>query len=201
MDGSRGGVFFVRLLNMEDMPKWTMHTLAAHEGVLGHHFQLAIAMELEGVPTFRKVLPFTAFAEGWALYTERLSDELGLYPEDVDRLGMLSFDAWRAARLVVDTGIHSQGWTREQAESYMQEQTPLATNNIANEVDRYISWPGQALAYKTGQLHIWDLRHKAEEQLGDDFDLSAFHDVVLGGGAVSLPVLTRRVDAWLAEQG
>ncbi len=200
-DGSRPGTYYVNTYAPQTRPRHEARVLAYHEAIPGHHLQIAIAQELPDMPAFRRHMGMTAFVEGWALYTERLSDELGLYPEDVDRLGMLSFDAWRAARLVVDTGIHSQGWTREQAESYMQEQTPLATNNIANEVDRYISWPGQALAYKTGQLHIWDLRRKAEEQLGDDFNLSTFHDVVLGGGAVSLPVLTRRVDAWLAEQG
>lgn len=199
-DGSRPGTYYVNTYAPETRPRHEARVLAYHESIPGHHLQIAIAQELPGLPAFRRYGGQTAFVEGWGLYSERLADELGLYPSDVDRLGMLSFDAWRAARLVVDTGIHSKGWTREQAEQYMRDNTPLATNNIANEVDRYISWPGQALAYKTGQLHILEQRHRAEAELGDAFDLSAFHDVVLGGGAVSLPELTRRVDAWLAAQ-
>ena len=152
------------------------------------------------MPAFRKHGGFTAFVEGWALYTERLSDELGLYPSDVDRLGMLSFDAWRAGRLVVDTGLHHHGWSRAEAEAYLLENTPLASNNIANEVDRYITWPGQAVAYKTGQMVMWRLRRHAESELGEAFSLPEFHDVVLGAGAVPLPVLERRVDAWIAER-
>ena len=139
----------------------------------------------------------TAFVEGWALYSERLADELGLYPTDVDRLGMLSFDAWRAARLVVDTGVHHMGWTRADAEDWMRKNTPLADNNIVNEVDRYVSWPGQAVAYKTGQIEILALRAEAEQRLGAAFDRAAFHDVVLGAGAVPLPVLRTRVETWV----
>jgi uncharacterized protein (DUF885 family) len=152
------------------------------------------------MPGFRRFGGTTAFVEGWALYTERLADELGLYSGDLDRLGMLSFDAWRAARLVVDTGIHHKGWTRAQAEAYMRENTPLALNNIENEVDRYVGWPGQAVAYKTGQLEILRIRQEAEAALGDAFELADFHDVVLGAGAIPLPVLERRVRAWVAEQ-
>ena len=142
----------------------------------------------------------TAFVEGWALYTERLADEMGLYSGDTDRLGMLSFDAWRAARLVVDTGIHHKGWSREQAERFLLDNTPLAANNITNEVDRYITTPGQALSYKTGQIVMWELRRHAEAELGDDFDIKAFHDVVLSAGAVSLPLLEERVHAWVRSR-
>jgi uncharacterized protein (DUF885 family) len=197
-DGSRPGIYYVNTLDPETRPRHEAAVLAYHESIPGHHLQIAVASEIEDLPAFRRHMGMTAFVEGWALYTERLADELGLYATDVDRLGMLSFDAWRAARLVVDTGLHHKGWTRDQAEAWMLENTPLAPNNIENEVDRYISWPGQALAYKTGQMHIWALRRRAEAELGDRFDLRGFHDVVLGGGAVTLPELTRRVDAWIA---
>jgi uncharacterized protein (DUF885 family) len=147
---------------------------------------------------FRKLEGSTAFVEGWALYTERLADEMGLYSSDLDRLGKLSYDAWRASRLVVDTGLHSHGWTRAQAEAFMRAHTALTDVNISNEVDRYIGWPGQALAYKIGQLEILKLRAEAEAALGARFDLKAFHATVLGGGAVTLPVLAARVHAWVA---
>lgn len=181
-------------------PRHEAEVLAYHESIPGHHLQIAIAQELPELPAFRRHEGMTAFVEGWALYAERLSDEMGLYTSDTDRLGMLSFDAWRASRLVVDTGVHAKGWSREQAAAFMVENTPLAENNIRNEVDRYISWPGQALAYKTGQIEIWRLRRDAEARLGERFDIKAFHDVVLGGGAVSLPVLGERVEAWVAAQ-
>jgi uncharacterized protein (DUF885 family) len=156
------------------------------------------ALELGALPAFRKLDGSTAFVEGWALYTETLADELGLYTSDLDRLGRASFDAWRASRLVVDTGLHALGWTRAQAESYMREHTALAEANISNEVDRYIGWPGQALAYKLGELEIRRLRARAEEKLGARFDVRAFHGVVLGAGAVTLPILGERVEAWIA---
>jgi uncharacterized protein (DUF885 family) len=146
---------------------------------------------------FRRHFEPTVFIEGWALYTERLADEMGLYSGDLDRLGMLAFDAWRASRLVVDTGIHDLGWSRAQAEAFMQQNTPLAENNIRNEVDRYIHWPGQALGYKTGQLEIRALREEARAALGERFDLAGFHDAVLGRGAVTLPVLRAQVRAWI----
>ena len=141
----------------------------------------------------------TAFIEGWGLYSERLANEMGLYAGDVDRIGMLSYDAWRACRLVVDTGLHSMGWTRNQAIDYMRENTVLAENNIVNEVDRYITWPGQALAYKCGQIEILALRDEAKRRLGARFDIKQFHDVVLRNGAVALPVLRQQVEAWIAE--
>jgi len=153
-------------------------------------------MELPEVPAFRRMGSVTAYVEGWALYTERLADEMGLYSSDFDRLGMLSFDAWRASRLVVDTGIHAFGWSRERAIDYMVANTPLAENNIDNEVDRYISWPGQALSYKIGQLAMWRLRREAETAMGDRFDIKAFHDVVLGLGPVPLGFLESEVRRW-----
>jgi uncharacterized protein (DUF885 family) len=170
--------------------------LAYHEAIPGHHLQIALAHELDATPNFRRVLHMTAFVEGWALYSERLSDEMGLYTGDLDRLGMLSFDSWRAARLVVDTGIHAMGWSRQRAIDFMAENTPLALNNIENEVDRYITTPGQALAYKTGQLEILRMREEAKAALGEAFDIKDFHRVVLGGGAVSLPVLEAQIQAW-----
>jgi uncharacterized protein (DUF885 family) len=161
--------------------------------------QIAIAQELEGLPAFRRHLGVTAFAEGWGLYTERLADEMGLYTSDLDRMGVLSYDAWRACRLVVDTGMHAKGWTRQRAIDFMLANTALAENNIVNEVDRYIAWPGQALAYKVGQLEIRRLRAEAQRQLGPRFDLRAFHDVVLGGGAVSLETLRRLVEGYITR--
>src|SRR5690606_17902756 len=160
----------------------------------GHHLQIGIARELGEVPAFRKFASFSAFVEGWALYGERLADELGLYEGALDRLGMLSFDAWRASRLVVDTGVHALGWRRQRAIDFMLAHTALAPGNIDNEVDRYIAWPGQALAYKVGQRELLALRELAQTRLGPRFDLRAFHDAVLGGGAVSLPVLRQQVN-------
>jgi uncharacterized protein (DUF885 family) len=151
-------------------------------------------------PAFQRMLGSTAFSEGWGLYTERLSDEMGLYSGDLDHFGILSFDAWRAGRLVVDTGMHALGWSRDQAIAYLREHTALGWNNIDNEVDRYIVWPGQALAYKIGQLEILRLRADARERLGSRFDIKGFHDAVLGSGAVSLTTLGQIVDAWVAEQ-
>ena len=142
----------------------------------------------------------TVFVEGWGLYTERLAEEMGLYRDDLDRMGMLSFDAWRASRLVVDTGLHAKGWGRTQAKTFMLEHTALAPNNIDNEVDRYITTPGQALAYKTGQLELWRLRERAEAALGKRFDIRGFHGAVLGGGAVNLAALEQRVERWIAEK-
>jgi uncharacterized protein (DUF885 family) len=183
----------------ETRPRYEAEALAFHESVPGHHLQISIAQELTGIPEFRKHQGVTAYVEGWALYTEHLADEMGLYSSDVDRMGMLSFDAWRACRLVVDTGIHAMGWSRQQAIDYMTENSLLAENNIANEVDRYISWPGQALAYKLGQREILSLRDEAKRKLGARFDIKAFHDAVLENGAVALPVLREQVEAYIAQ--
>jgi uncharacterized protein (DUF885 family) len=199
-DGSREGIYFINTYAPETRPRFDAEVLAFHESVPGHHTQIAIAQELTGVPEFRRHTGSTAYVEGWALYTERLADEMGLYSSDLDRIGMLSFDAWRASRLVVDTGIHTMGWTREQAEAYMLENTVLAENNIETEVDRYIGWPGQALAYKLGQREVRGLRAEAERALGPAFDIKGFHDAVLESGAVSLAVLREVVTRWMAAR-
>jgi len=198
-DGSKPGEYYVNTYKPETRPRFEMEALTWHESIPGHHLQIAIAQELGALPAFRKLDGSTAYVEGWALYTERLAEEMGLYTGDLDRLGKLSFDAWRGARLVVDTGIHSLGWTRAQAEAFMREHTALTEINISNEVDRYIGWPAQALAYKVGQLEILRLRAHAEGVLGATFEIEAFHRVVLGSGAVTLPVLADLVEAWIAS--
>ncbi len=200
-DGTRPGTYFVNTYEPTTRPRHEAEVLAFHESIPGHHLQIAIAQELGDLPAFRRNTGSTAYVEGWALYTERLADEMGLYSGDVDRMGMLSFDAWRAARLVVDTGLHHHGWSRQEAIDFLVQNTPLPLNNIDNEVDRYITNPGQALAYKTGQLEILDLRAEAEAALGDAFDLRAFHDALLGGGAVTLGVLRERIEGWIAAGG
>jgi uncharacterized protein (DUF885 family) len=192
-DGSRPGTYFINTYAPETRPRYEAEALAFHEAVPGHHTQIAIAQELTGIPEFRKHTGPTAYIEGWALYTERLCDEMGLYTADLDRIGMLSFDSWRACRLVVDTGLHAMGWSRMRAIEYMLANSSLAANNIENEVDRYISWPGQATAYKTGQLEILRLRAAARDRLGTAFDIKAFHDAVLGSGAVGLTTLAELV--------
>jgi uncharacterized protein (DUF885 family) len=196
-DGSKPGEYFVNTLKPETRPRFELEALTWHESIPGHHLQIALSQELGELPIFRKLEGSTAFVEGWALYTERLAEEMGLYTADLDRLGKLSYDAWRGSRLVVDTGIHALGWTRAQAEAFMREHTALTEVNISNEVDRYIGWPGQALAYKVGQLEILKLRREAEDALGTRFDVKTFHAVVLGAGAVTLPVLDARVRAWI----
>jgi uncharacterized protein (DUF885 family) len=198
IDGSRPGRYYINLHAPETRPRYEAEALAFHEAVPGHHLQIAVAQELDGLPTFQRMLGSTAYAEGWGLYTERLSDEMGLYSSDMDRFGILSYDAWRAGRLVVDTGMHALGWTRQQAIDFLKAHSALAENNIVNEVDRYIVWPGQALAYKIGQLEILRLRTESKDRLGAAFDIKAFHDIVLGAGAVSLPALRGRVEEWLA---
>jgi uncharacterized protein (DUF885 family) len=199
-DGSRPGRYYVNTLHPETRPRYEAEALAFHESVPGHHLQVAIATELPDMPAFRRLAGSTAFIEGWGLYTERLSDEMGLYSGDLDRIGIRSFDGWRASRLVVDTGMHALGWTRRQAIEFMLEHTALAPNNIANEVDRYISGPGQALAYKLGQLELLELRERAREALGPRFDIRRFHDVVLGEGALALRPLAGVVDRWLSSE-
>jgi uncharacterized protein (DUF885 family) len=196
-DGSRPGQYYVNTFAPETRPRYEAETLAFHESVPGHHLQLAIMQELDTLPAFRRFHGTTAYIEGWGLYTERLSEEMGLLSGDLDRFGVLSFDAWRASRLVVDTGMHALGWTRQAAVDFMTEHTALAPNNIANEVDRYIAWPGQALAYKLGQLEILRLRDDARARQGDRFDIRAFHDAVLTSGALPLPVLRQVVEAAL----
>ncbi len=197
-DGSRPGQFYINTFAPETRPRYEAETLAFHEAVPGHHLQLAIAQEIEELPDFRRFGGTTAFIEGWGLYTERLSEEMGLLSGDLDRFGVLSFDAWRASRLVVDTGMHALGWTRQQAIDFMTEHTALGENNIANEVDRYVAYAGQALAYKLGQLELLRLRAEARERQGSRFDIKRFHDVVLGEGALPLPVLRQVVEQALA---
>jgi uncharacterized protein (DUF885 family) len=199
-DGSRPGSYYINTSLPGTRPRYEAETLAFHESVPGHHLQIAIAQELDGLPDFRRFDGPTAFIEGWALYIERLADEMGLYSGDLDRFGILSFDAWRACRLVVDTGLHAFGWSRDRAIAYMVEHTALAENNIVNEVDRYIAIPGQALAYKLGQVEILRLRAMAEESLGDRFDIRAFHDAVLREGAVGLRTLRGTIATWLEAQ-
>ncbi len=193
-DGSRPGRYYVNTSAPETRPRYEAEALAYHEAIPGHHLQLAIMQELTDLPAFRRHGGVTAFVEGWGLYTERLADEMGLYSSDFDRIGMLSYEAWRACRLVVDTGMHAFGWTRRRAIDFMVENTALAENNIVNEVDRYITWPGQALAYKTGQLEILRLRDQARRRLGEAFDIRAFHDAILENGAVPLTVLREAVE-------
>jgi uncharacterized protein (DUF885 family) len=197
-DGSRPGTYVINTYAPETRPRYEAEALAFHESVPGHHLQIAIAQELQDLPAFRKYGGTTAFVEGWGLYSERLAAEMGLYDTALDSIGILSFDAWRACRLVVDTGMHAMGWSRQQAIDYMMENTVLAKNNIENEVDRYITRPGQAVAYKVGQLEILRLREAAKKQLGDHFDIKGFHDAVLAHGAVTLPVLAEQVRAWTA---
>jgi uncharacterized protein (DUF885 family) len=200
LDGSKPGIFYANLRSVREIPTFGMRTLAYHEAIPGHHLQIAIAQELPGLPIFRRVVPFTAFVEGWALYAERLALEQGFHPTPFDRLGALVAEVFRAARLVVDTGLHAKRWTREQAIEYMLANTGMPETDVVAEVERYIVLPGQACAYKVGQLTILELRARAQSRLGEAFDLRDFHDVVLGSGALPLELLERVVDAWIAEQ-
>jgi uncharacterized protein (DUF885 family) len=199
-DGSRPGVFYVNLRNPAEVTKFTMPTTAYHEGIPGHHFQLSIAQGLKGVPFFRRILPFTAYNEGWALYAERLASELGFEPDPLADLGRLSGEMMRAARLVVDTGIHDKRWTREQAIAYMIDHVGMTEQDATAEVERYFVDPGQALAYQVGMLKILELRERAKRALGPKFDLKAFHDEVLGHGALPLAVLERTIDEWISAR-
>jgi uncharacterized protein (DUF885 family) len=199
-DGTRAGFFNLNTYNLKSRPLYALESLAFHEAVPGHHLQIALQQELTDVPNFRRFYDCTAFIEGWALYAERLGLEAGFYQDPYSNFGRLSMEMWRACRLVVDTGIHYFDWTRERAIAFMQENSAESIHNIEAEVDRYIGWPGQALAYKTGELKIRELRSLAEKALGDQFDVRAFHDAVLGGGAVPLDVLEANIKGWIAEQ-
>ncbi|HEV3365266.1 MAG TPA: DUF885 domain-containing protein, partial [Acidimicrobiia bacterium] len=198
-DGSRPGIVYVNLDELRSRPKFDMEVLMAHEGAPGHHLQFSFALVQTDVPEFRRHNEHTAFIEGWALYSEGLGAELGLYRDPYSRFGQLTAEVWRAIRLVVDTGIHAKGWSRQHAIDYFSANAARPLHDIINEVDRYIAWPGQALAYKVGQLRISELRRRAEEHLGDRFDVKAFHDVVLGAGSVPLDVLEAIVDRWIGE--
>jgi len=200
LDGSRQGYYYVNLYKPESRPIWEIDALTAHESVPGHHLQIALSYEMTGMPKFRRNADYTAFVEGWALYSEKLGYELGLYQDDFQKMGQLNYDMWRAVRLVVDTGMHAFKWSRDQAVYYFKQNTGKSDQDINNEIDRYISWPGQALAYKVGQLRIQALRAEAEKALGDRFDVRAFHDKLLGSGALPLSVLETEMRAWIAEQ-
>jgi uncharacterized protein (DUF885 family) len=193
-------VFYANLYDIKATPKFGMKTLAVHEGIPGHHFQIAIQQELQGLPTFRKILPFTVYAEGWALYTEKLMSELGLYQDDpFADLGRLQAELFRAIRLVVDTGIHHHRWTRQQAIDYMANNSGMAASDVEAEIERYIVMPGQACAYKIGMLKILELRNKAQTELGDKFKLTDFHDVVLKNGSMPIAILQRVVEQYISE--
>jgi uncharacterized protein (DUF885 family) len=195
-DGTRAGYYYVNTYGLDSRPLYEYEALSLHEAVPGHHLQLALQMELD-LPNFRRFGGVTAFIEGWALYAERLGLEMGFYQDPYSDFGRLIFEIWRAARLVVDTGIHQLGWTREQAIDYMAKNTALTRLNIANEVDRYITWPGQALAYKMGELKIRDLRRSAEDRLGTRFDIRDFHRIILESGGIPLSELEARVTRWV----
>ena len=197
LDGERPGVFYANLRNVDEIPKFGMRTLAYHEGIPGHHFQIALTQELEDLPMFRRLIPMTVFAEGWALYAEQLAWEMGYQDDPLDNLGRLQAEMFRAVRLVVDTGMHYKRWSREQSIEYMLEHTGMGEDEVTAEIERYLVNPGQALAYKIGMLKILELREYARSELGEQFDLKAFHDQVLTHGALPMYLLERVVRDWV----
>jgi uncharacterized protein (DUF885 family) len=199
-EAGRPGHYFVNTYNLKARPKWEMEALSSHESVPGHHLQISLAQELESLPEFRKHIGYSAFVEGWALYAESLGTEMGFYTDGYSKFGQLTYEMWRAVRLVVDTGMHAMGWRREQAIQFFRENTGKTDQDITVEIDRYIVWPGQALAYKIGQLKIRELRTKAERELGEHFKIRAFHDAVLAEAALPLGVLEERMNAWTTQQ-
>ena len=198
-DGSRAGYYYVNLYRPDVRPKYEIEVLSVHEAVPGHHLQIALAMELEGIPNFRKYSGYTAYVEGWGLYSESLGYDIGLYSDPYSRFGALTYDMWRAVRLVVDTGMHYKGWTRQEAIDFFTANAAKTEQDIINEIDRYLVMPGQALAYKIGQLKILELKNKAKKQLGDDFDIKEFHHAVLSQGALPLAVLEENIETYLLE--
>ena len=200
VDGSRPGTYFANTYDVGERFRHLSEVTAFHEAIPGHHFQISTAMALGGLPLLRRIGGFNAYIEGWGLYCERLADEMGLYSDDLSRLGMLSMDSMRAARLVVDTGLHAKGWSRQRAVDFMRENTPMPPIEISSEVDRYIAYPGQALSYMVGRLEIQRIRADARDRLGENFDIRGFHDVVLSGGAVPLSVLDAAVGEWVSTR-
>ncbi len=200
VDGSRPGIFYINTYNLKAQPKWGMTTLSLHEAAPGHHFQIAIKQELQGVPEFQRFSGYTAFEEGWALYAEYLGIEMGVFSDPYQYFGKLSDEMLRAMRLVVDTGLHAKGWSREQAIQYMKDNSPMAETDIVAEVERYMAIPGQALSYKIGQLKIIDLREKAEKALGTKFDLKDFHDQILTTGSLPMAVMEQKIDHWISSK-
>lgn len=198
-DGSRPGIYYAHLSDMRAMSIPSLEVIAYHEGLPGHHMQISIQQELEGVPTFRTQSRFTAYSEGWGLYSELLAKEMGSYENSYSDFGRLTTEIWRAIRLVVDTGLHSKGWTEEQARQYFYDNSPIPEGAVKSEVRRYLVWPGQATSYKIGMLKILEIRKKAEDELGDKFDIRGFHDTILGGGAVPLHIMEKRVDQWIEK--
>ncbi len=199
-DGSRAGYYYVNLYRPDMRPIWEIMALSLHEAVPGHHFQFARGLELPDAPMFRRTAYFVAYGEGWGLYAEQLGYDMGLYDDPYDRMGQLAYEMWRAVRLVVDTGMHAKGWSRDRAIAYFKDNAPKTDQDIVNEIDRYIGTPGQALAYKIGQLKISELRARAKQTLGDTFDLRDFNDAVLETGSVPLETLERHIDAWIAAR-
>jgi uncharacterized protein (DUF885 family) len=199
-DGSRPGTYYANLYTMKAMPVYQMEALAYHEGIPGHHMQIAIAQELQGIPKFRRFGGYTAYTEGWGLYAELIPKEIGLYDNPYSDFGRLAMELWRACRLVVDTGIHAKKWTREEAINYLKLNTPNPESDIVKAIERYIVMPSQATAYKVGMLKILELRERAKETLGEKFDIREFHDAVLKQGPLPLTVLEGQVDIWIAKK-
>ncbi len=200
LEVGKAGIYRLNLTELDQRPLWELPALGVHEAVPGHHLQIAIQQELDIHPLRSNGTFFTAFVEGWGLYSERLGIEMGLYDTPAKEMGRLSYEMWRACRLVVDTGLHAKGWSKQQAVDFMTDNTALSDANIDAEVNRYMTWPGQALAYKIGELKIRELRMRAEEALGPEFDLRAFHDTVLENGSIPLSVLEEHVDRWIATE-